>query len=332
MGYLDGDSAGAAGQLMIIGFDGDRYTRDLGAMFGQINPAGVILFARNIKTPGQTKTLVKDIRALLEDVTGSTPFVCLDQEGGRVSRLPGYSYPTARELCAKGEQEVELAYKMMGDFMFELGFNVDFAPVLDLDTNPANPIIGDRAFAPDAQTVIQMANAAKRGLAAANILSCGKHFPGHGGADKDSHLELPVDPRPMERFLDQELAPFEAWAREEGPFIMTAHVSYPALDPTMLPATLSKPIITGLLRERLGYNGVVVTDDMDMKALADNHDDRDAVLMALNAGCDILLGCHNPQRIRSIHQTLRFALDGALPENLMIPKLARVMEQKITLM
>ena len=326
------DSATLAGQLLIIGFDGDKYTRELGSLFHLVKPAGAILFARNIKTAEQTKTLVSDIRKLMEDISGAAALLCLDQEGGRVSRLPGQKFPTARELANKGGEEmVEAYYKMMGDMMADLKFNVDFAPVLDLDTNPVNPIIGDRAFAQDKETVIRMALAAKRGLAASGVLSCGKHFPGHGGADKDSHLELPVDPRSAERLLEHELAPFQAWARADGPFIMTAHVAYPTLDKTAVAATLSRPIITGLLRDRLEYDGIVISDDMDMKALADNYDDREAALMALDAGCDILLGCHDPRRIKAMHETIRGALDGGLPEKEMTGKLARVARLKASM-
>ncbi|MDH5639254.1 MAG: beta-N-acetylhexosaminidase, partial [Nitrospinota bacterium] len=247
-----GDSSLMAGQLLVIGFEGEKYTRELGTFFQKIKPAGAILFSRNIRDAAQTRILTGDISRLIEDITNTPAIICLDQEGGRVSRLPGERFPTARELFLQGgENLVEENYRTMGEKMAGLGFNLNFAPVLDMDTNPINPIIGDRAFGPDKETVITMAAAARRGLDAANILSCAKHFPGHGGADKDSHVELPVDPRPSERILEQELAPFAAWAKDQGPFVMTAHVAYPALDKAMLPATLSKPIVTGLLRERL---------------------------------------------------------------------------------
>ncbi|MDH5509113.1 MAG: beta-N-acetylhexosaminidase [Nitrospinota bacterium] len=326
---FNGDSSLMAGQLLVVGFEGMKYTRELGTFFQKVQPGGAILFSRNIRDTTQTRILVGDIARLIEDTTGARAFICLDQEGGRVSRLPGESFPTARQLCQKGgEEAVEASYRAMGEKMAGLGFNVNFAPVLDLDTNPINPIIGDRAFGPDVETVMVMAAAAKRGLDAAGVLSCGKHFPGHGGADKDSHMELPLDMRPLERLLEREVAPFAAWSKARGPFIMTAHVAYPALDNTMLPATLSKPMITGLLRERLEYQGIVITDDMDMKALTDNHDDREAALMALGAGCDILLSCHDPSRITAIHETIRGAFDGGLPEEEMIAKLGRVMNIK----
>ncbi|MDH5477745.1 MAG: beta-N-acetylhexosaminidase [Nitrospinota bacterium] len=328
----DKTSEWAAGQLMVIGFDGERYTRETGSLFRQVRPSGAILFSRNIRDATQTRQLIGDIHSLIEDVTGAPAFICLDQEGGRVSRLPEERFPTARHICQKGgEAMVEEHFLMMGERMAQLGFNVDFAPVLDMDTNPENPIIGDRAFGSDKETVITMAAAARRGLDAARILSCAKHFPGHGGADKDSHLELPVDSRARERFLEHELAPFARWAMDEGHLVMTAHVAYPALDKSMLPATLSRPIITGLLREKLGYDGVVVTDDLDMKALADNFGDHDSARMALEAGCDILLCCRDRQRIQNVYDTAQAAVDTGSSMDMMEKKLARIARLKAKL-
>jgi beta-N-acetylhexosaminidase len=173
-----------------------------------------------------------------------------------------------------------------------VGFSIDFAPVLDVHTNPANPIIGERAFGRDATTAARRALAFARGLDAANILSCGKHFPGHGDTDTDSHLELPRIDHSWDRLDKIELAPFRLAAVAKLPMIMTAHVVFAALDATR-PATLSEKVVTGLLRNRLGYQGVIVSDDLDMKAISETVGVERASVEAIRAGCDVLLLCRD---------------------------------------
>ena len=180
------------------------------------------------------------------------------------------------------ERTAEQVGRALGDELRALGFDIDFAPVLDVHTNPANPIIGDRAFGRDAATVARRALAFARGLDAAGILACGKHFPGHGDTDTDSHLELPRVDHPWDRLESVELAPFRAAAAARLPMIMTAHVVFPALDPTR-PATLSEQVVTGLLRGKLGFDGVIVSDDLDMKAIAGLLGAGDAAVRAVRA-------------------------------------------------
>jgi beta-N-acetylhexosaminidase len=182
----------------------------------------------------------------------------------------------------------ELAGRAIGAEIAALGFDVDFAPVLDVHTNPRNPIIGDRAFATTADQVIRLAGAFARGLAASGILACGKHFPGHGDTTSDSHLALPRIDHDLARLRAVELAPFRALPL---PMVMTAHVVFAALDPEV-PATLSRRVLGDLLRGELGYRGVVVSDDLEMKAIADHWGVADAVERGLVAGCDAFLLCH----------------------------------------
>ena len=180
--------------------------------------------------------------------------------------------------------------RAIGDELRALGLDIDFAPVLDVHTNAANPIIGERAFGRDADTVSRRALAFARGLDAAGILACGKHFPGHGDTDTDSHLELPRIDHDWDRLDKVELAPFKAAAAANLPMIMTAHVVFAALD-AQRPATLSEQVVTGLLRNKLGYRGVIVSDDLDMRAIAGQMGADHAAIAAVRAGCDALLLC-----------------------------------------
>jgi beta-N-acetylhexosaminidase len=173
------------------------------------------------------------------------------------------------------------------------GINLNFAPVLDVHSNPQNPVIGDRSFADDANRVIEMTSAWTRGLRTGGIIPCGKHFPGHGDTDKDSHVDLPVVDKSLDALMRVDLAPFIHAGRSDIESLMTAHVVYPALDPD-LPATLSEKIVTGLLRHSLGYDGLVFSDDMEMKAISDNHGLEQSVALAVRAGVDVLLFCHEP--------------------------------------
>jgi len=315
----------------MAGFNGTKYTPSMGSWFRRLRPGGVVLFGRNIENAEQTAALISDLRKLGEDTNGLPLFVASDQEGGRVFRLPKEypAFPTARALAKDGSEELtEQTYAQMGEALRGLGFNVDFAPVLDLDTNESNPIIGDRSFAPDPETVSRLGRAAIRGLRRGGVLPCAKHFPGHGDTSLDSHLDLPVDDRPAARFDEAELEPFRMAVEEEVEFIMTAHVVYPAFDDKR-PATLSEKIVTGLLREKMGYDGLIITDDMDMKAIAGRWGDEEAAKMAFLAGCDILLVCHEGPRRDTVYETVRrIIIDGEVPDDEVKARLGRVMNAK----
>ena len=249
----------------------------------------VVLFKRNLVMHGD----VCDLDALVElceRLHRGGALIAIDQEGGRVQRIkqPATVWPPMLNVGDDAEQ----VGKAMGDELAALGIDIDFAPVLDVHTNPQNPIIGDRAFGRDAATVTERALAFARGLASAGVLACGKHFPGHGDTDTDSHLALPRIDHAWPRLDSVELPPFAAAARAELPMIMTAHVVFAAID-NAVPATLSKPVVTGLLRERLGYRGVIVSDDLDMKAIAAGMGADTAAVAAIRAGCDALLLCRD---------------------------------------
>jgi beta-N-acetylhexosaminidase len=238
-------------------------------------------------------------------------------------------FPTARSLGKEESVEkTELVYSGIGTALATLGFNLDFAPVCDIDSNPKNPVIGDRSFSDTAEKVIAHSGAAMTGLSGSKILACAKHFPGHGDTIVDSHLDLPADPRPISRFYDTELQPFIAAIANKVDFIMTAHVVYKVFD-DKYPATLSKKIVTDLLRDELEYEGVIIGDDLDMKAVCDRYSDEDAARLTFLAGADMALVCHESARREKAWEAVREAIDkGKISEERLSKTLARIMDAK----
>lgn len=269
--------------------------------------SGVVLFARNlVKEQGSilidpltTQTRAVQAAASQHPMCGGLPAICaVDQEGGRVARLraPFTVLPPMRALAARGDLALtEAVGELVGAECLSAGFNLDFAPVLDIDTNPANPIIGDRAFGSQAAEVIAHAGAFARGLQRSGVAACGKHFPGHGDTAVDSHLALPVIDADVSALEQQELLPFAALA-PELPMIMTAHILFRALD-AELPATLSPRIIQSLLRGRCGFGGVIVSDDLEMRGVADAFTVEQCVRLGLAAGVDLFLICRDEARL-----------------------------------
>lgn len=276
-----------AGSTLITGIPGARLDAATRDALRRIRPSGVILFKRNFESLAQLRELTAELHEL-----PSRPLVSIDHEGGRVMRVgsPFTDFPAAR--TAGDASTAEALGRAMARELASAGIDIDFAPVLDVDSNPANPIIGDRAFSSSAERVAELATAFARGMRAAGIIPCGKHFPGHGDTDRDSHLELPVVNKSRAELDAVELVPFRAAVREGIPLLMTAHVLYPALDPEH-PATLSPSILRDLLRCELGYEGVIVSDDLEMRALSDDLPVGDAAVASLRAGCDWLLVCND---------------------------------------
>ncbi len=296
-------SSALAGALIVAGFEGPVLDRDTANALAAGRRAGLILFRRNIVSVEQVRALTTEIVRVAGN--GPSPFVCVDQEGGRVARLaaPVVELPPMRVLGDIGDPALSRrAGEIVGRELAALGFNVDFAPVLDVDSNPENPVIGDRSFGRDAERVTSLAIPFGEGLESAGVLACGKHFPGHGDTDKDSHFDLPVVRQPALRLRAVELPPFAAAAARLGSF-MTAHVVYEALDPDV-PATLSGAIVTDLLRGELGFSGVLFSDDLEMRALADRYDIEDSAVEAVRAGCDVLLVCQHHDLAERAHAAL----------------------------
>ena len=278
------------GQLLIAGFNGHTLPTELRALAKEFSLGGVILFARNIAEPEQVAELCYEAARLAPDVP---LWVSVDQEGGRVARLkaPFTEWPPMATLGRSGD--VRLAERFAKALAAELravGITLDYAPVVDVHTNPNNPVIGDRALSDDANRVAELGAAIVRALQAEGVAACAKHFPGHGDTSADSHLELPLVEHPMERLRDVELVPFRSVIAADVASIMTAHVFLPAVDEER-PATMSKRIVTGILREDLGFGGLILSDDLEMKAVSQDCAVPEAAVLALDAGCDSLLIC-----------------------------------------
>ncbi len=283
----------SAGSLIIYGFEGTSAPPEILARIRDGRAAGVILFARNLGT-------LDEIDALTRALHGATPpgappiIVSIDQEGGRVQRIrePFARWPPMARAGERGDEALtESVGRALGAELFSLGFNLDFAPVLDVHTNPANQVIGDRAFGREPAGAAQQALAFWRGLEAAGVRGCGKHFPGHGDTLADSHLELPRVDADEARLRAVELPPFAAAVRAGVPMMMTAHVVYPAVDAR--PATMSRRWLTEILRGEMDFRGIVLSDDLDMKAVADKFSVEETVVSSLMAGCDGFLACRD---------------------------------------
>jgi beta-N-acetylhexosaminidase len=272
---------------VILGCAGPRLSAEERAFFRAADPVGFILFRRNVETPAQVKALVA---ALRETVGRAEAPVLIDQEGGRVARLqpPHWRpYPPPAILAALGEEAVRLGARLIADDLARLGITVDCVPCLDIPVSGADPIIGDRAYGSDAETVARLGRAAAEGLLEGGVLPVVKHIPGHGRGTVDSHLALPVVDAPAAELDRIDMAPFKALA--DMPWAMTAHIVYSALDEKR-PATLSPVVIAEVIRNRIGFDGVLVSDDLSMKALGGGFAERAAG--ALEAGCDLALHCN----------------------------------------
>jgi beta-N-acetylhexosaminidase len=232
-----------------------------------------------------------------------------------------------RELGRRGDEALcERTGRLLAHEVRAVGFDWDFAPVLDVDTNPKNPVIGDRSFHQTAERVASLGVALARGMEAGAVASCAKHFPGHGDTEKDSHLDLPRLAHGLERLRKVELLPFGAYAKAGLASVMTAHVIFDALDPGV-PATMSRAALQGLLREELGFRGVLVSDDLEMKAIAEHFSVEDAIVRSLGAGCDLFLVCHKaPVQRRCIEALVKAVSDGRVSEQRLEEARARVAE------
>ena len=278
------------GQLIVAGFAGPTIPVELASLAREFDLGGVILFARNIEEPGQVAELAFEAGRLSRELP---VWVSVDQEGGRVARLrsPFTEWPPMITLGRSGDSALaeRFAHALAAELK-AIGVTLDYAPVLDVDSNPDNSVIGDRALSRESADVARLGGVIIEALQSSGVAACGKHFPGHGDTAVDSHEDLPVVEHPPERLRAVELEPFREAIRRRVAVIMTAHVLYPALDESAA-ATLSAPIVSGILREELGFDGLIATDDMQMGAIAKHHPVPEATVQAVAAGCDMVLLC-----------------------------------------
>lgn len=295
----------AIGQLFILGFDGQKPSGALESFVRELTPGGLILFGRNLGSPEEIATLTNALQ-----VTSPTPlFFTIDQEGGKVARLrpPFTQWPAASVLGAIGSTELTCSTaRAIARELMVVGINMNMAPVLDVLTNPANPVMAGRSYGSDPHVVAQHGIAFYEGLRSEGVLAVGKHFPGHGDTIVDSHLALPVVPHDVGRLSAVELVPFATAIRAGIPALMTAHLLLPALDSEQ-PATLSRPILTDLLRESLDFGNLVISDDLLMQGIADSTPPGEAGVRFLEAGGDLMLICDDETAQR---QALRAVIEA----------------------
>jgi beta-N-acetylhexosaminidase len=289
------------GQLMMVGFPGTEPTPELIALIQQQHVGNIILFSRNIQSARQLRTLTSRLQELAREAGQRYPLlIALDQENGMVRRLKEDAtvLPGNMALGATGsEQSAYDVARASGLELHALGINLNLAPVVDVNNNPANPVIGVRSFGEDPQQVAQLASAQIRGYQSAGLATCIKHFPGHGDTTTDSHLAMPTVPYAMERLEQIELVPFKRGIATGTDCVMTAHIYFSALmHETKLPATLSPAVVRQLLREQLGFQGVVITDCLEMKAVSETVGVEQGAVLAQQAGNDLLLISHRPER------------------------------------
>ena len=278
------------GQLLIGSLPGTTVTPEFRSLSREFQLGGVILFKRNVEAPEQVAELSHDVQQVSQEVP---LWVSVDQEGGRVARLkaPFTEWPPMAVLGRSGDEKLAARFaRALAAELRAVGVTLDYAPVLDIHTNPKNPVIGDRALAEDADMVARLGVAIIRGLQDNGVAACGKHFPGHGDTSVDSHFDLPIVEHPPDRIRRVECVPFRAAIAADVAFMMTAHVLVPSIDEER-PATLSRRIVHDMLREELGFEGVIFGDDLEMKAIASRYTVADAAVQAIAAGCDGLLIC-----------------------------------------
>ncbi|MBI2677478.1 MAG: beta-N-acetylhexosaminidase [Candidatus Koribacter versatilis] len=274
-----------------MGFDGAFVGDRLHGMLAEVQPGGVILFARNIESPSQTHRLLYDCQAAL----AGPAFLCVDMEGGTVDRLKNVVYPAPSAVEVFGTVDRKLFRthgRIIGDECRALGFNTDFAPVLDLAFAPSQPVLGSRVVSPDPKQAVLYAREFLRGLADARVIGCGKHFPGLGEANLDTHHELPSIAKSWRKLGTQDLAPYRA-LRAKLPFVMVAHAAYPDVTGDRVPASLSSKWMGDILRKKVGYRGLAISDDLEMGGVLANTSIEEAAVETLRAGADIYLVCHN---------------------------------------
>ncbi len=316
--------------MAIVGFEGHTASPELREISREFDLGGVIYFARNVAEPGQVKELSREVAGLAREWP---LWISVDQEGGRVARLkrPFTEWPPMQALGRSGDTALTKQFATaLADELLAVGINLDYTPVLDIHTNPKNPVIGDRAFSDQAAEVAAHGVAMIETLQAAGIAACGKHFPGHGDTTTDSHVELPLVEHPPDRLDAIEMTPFRAAVDAGVAFIMTAHVLVPSLDEKR-PATLSPVVVDGWLKGKLGYTGIVLSDDLGMKAISASLGLGEAMVQSLLAGCDAALLCNEPAdaQFAALEAVIRAVESGRIPVRRIDDALGRQEQVKV---
>ncbi len=317
------------GQLIFTGINDTTMTEETKILINQYKVGGIILFANNLERANQSIQLLNQIKE--ENKQNMLPlFLGVDQEGGRVERLPDLvGLPTNQEVGIRNDEQYSYEIgELLGKQLNAFGFNLNFAPVLDVNSNPDNPVIGDRSFGNSPETVSKLGIQTIKGMKAQQIIPVIKHFPGHGDTAVDSHFELPLVDKSLAELQELELIPFKEAIEAEVDVIMTAHILLPQID-NEFPASLSGKVITGILREQLNFDGVVITDDLTMQAISDNFDTGVAAVESVKAGTDIILLAHDYDELVAVFDTLRAAIrEGEISEERIDESVQRIIKLK----
>jgi beta-N-acetylhexosaminidase len=318
------------GQMVVVGFEGTAVNREIKNLIENNHVGGVILFKRNITDATQLLDLLNGLKAT-NSVNKIPLFLSVDEEGGRVSRMPGelVKLPT-NQVIGQADSEVfsYLIGKYIAGELKAFGFNMDFAPVLDVNSNPQNPVIGDRAFGNNPQIVTRLGLQTLWGMQPVGVIPVVKHFPGHGDTSVDSHVALPSVNSDLDRLRRFELIPFREAIQNGADAVMVAHILLPKIDPDY-PASLSKTIITDLLKNELKFTGLVVTDDMTMGAITENYSIDGAAVQAIAAGSDLVLVCHEYQKELAVIDAIKNAVsNGTIPESRIDESVYKILKLK----
>ena len=316
-------------QLLVAGIAGTEAGADGTSAVADYQVGGIILFGRNVTNAHQLTELINQLKSLNGDYIPL--FLCVDEEGGRVSRMPPEitDIPSAYTYGSLSSPTLLTRLgRILGAECAAFGFNLDFAPVMDIFSNPDNTVIGDRAYSNDPNTTAWAAALVADGLRDTGIIAVGKHFPGHGDTVTDSHTELPVIDKTREEWNQTDAVPFREAIRTGVPVIMTGHILMTSLDPEN-PATLSHTIVTEILREEMGFDGVVCTDDLTMGAISKTYGIGEAAVRAVEAGCDLLLVCHEAENLKTAYDALCAAVEsGRISEERLDESVLRILSLK----
>ncbi|WP_336785772.1 beta-N-acetylhexosaminidase [Paenibacillus sp. MMO-177] len=320
------------GQMILVGMDGTEVQPEISKLIRDSHVGGVILYSDNIASASQTIKLVNDLKQINQDNGAKLPLLLsTDQEGGRVSRLPKQikAFPASRIIG--NTNNPQYAYQVgtaLGEAMKAIGLNTDFAPVLDINTNPKNPVIGNRAFGTTAELVSSMGVQEMLGISSQGVIPVVKHFPGHGDTSVDSHLGLPVVDHDLNRLRSIEFVPFSSAIKEGAPMVMVAHILMTKLDPDV-PSSMSSKVIQNYLRGELKFSGVVITDDMTMGAVGKVKAIGPATVQSVLAGADIILVGHDPVQQQTVIDALTAAAQsGDIPSSVLDASVYRIIKLK----
>jgi beta-N-acetylhexosaminidase len=320
------------GQMVIIGVNGTAVSEQTRDLIEHYHVGGIILYKNNIIDKAQTTDFLNELKQVNTKQNKLPLWLSVDQEGGRVSRMPDEytKLPTNRAIgkINKAEFSYKLG-KILGKELHSVGFNMDFAPVLDINSNPNNPVIGDRSFGADAKLVSRLGVQTMLGIQAQKVAAVVKHFPGHGDTSVDSHLDLPIVQTDLKRLRTFEWLPFQAAIEHNVDAVMVAHILLPKIDPDH-PASFSKIIITNYLRNELKYNGVVMTDDMTMGGIVNHYELKDAAVQSIIAGSDVIMVAHEYSKAKEVLTNLKSKVEtGALSKQRIDQSVYRILQLKM---